>query len=195
MSSRKTSLGTVCALVTLATATTQATPILSSLTDVPFTLGNTLNIDINGDGQDDFTFVQSGNTAFMLQGIVVDNQINDDGTTTGMQVYQSGDVISVIDASVDHEPINSFFGTDDNFYAGVRFQIGGTNHMGWLEFSFPASTPSDGILVAAAWESVTDASITAGAVPEPGASRLSLFLGLPLALVGWWRRRSSSVAN
>ena len=76
-------------------------------------------------------------------------------------------------------------------YVGVRFQdASAKNHYGWLRFNFPESTPDNGILEAAAWESQPDTAITIPApVPEPAATG-AMFA---LALGGWavWRRRQA----
>ena len=78
----------------------------------------------------------------------------------------------------------SFAGTSDK-YLGVRFDIGGNTHYGWIQVQVPADV-TFATITGYAYEDVADAQITAGAIPEPGSLAL---LAIGAAGLAAWRKK------
>lgn len=81
----------------------------------------------------------------------------------------------------------NFFDGDQK-YIGVKFDIGGTTHYGWIGFQVDSQSPMHGIVRDYAYETEADTAIAAGVVPEPAT------LGLLAAGAGAFavRRRRSA---
>ncbi len=78
----------------------------------------------------------------------------------------------------------SFYNTSDK-YLGVKFEIGGNTHYGWIQVQVAADV-TDATITGYAFEDTPDAQITAGAVPEPGSLAL---LALGAAGLAAWRKK------
>lgn len=74
-------------------------------------------------------------------------------------------------------------------YMGVEFQRAGATHYGWLLLNVAPAYPS-GLIESWAWDTRPDASILAGAIPEP--STLALFAVGGILL--WVRGRRNHAA-
>ncbi len=87
----------------------------------------------------------------------------------------------------------SSYDTSGNFldtsgkYIGVRFDIGGNTHYGWIQVNVPG-VPDSATITGYAYQDTADAQITAGAIPEPGSLAL---LALGAAGLAAWRKKRS----
>jgi len=80
----------------------------------------------------------------------------------------------------------SFLGTSGK-YLGVRFDISGNTHYGWIQVNVPGGTfPTSATITGYAYEDIADKQITAGAIPEPGSLAL---LALGAAGLAAWRKK------
>ena len=187
----KVVIGTVAGLISLATAS-NASIITSSITNQPLNLGSGSpnDIDIDNDTVIDFQVVY-GNSSFQIIGLL-NNLIAEDTSQT--RRYSLGETILFSDPNQSILTIGNLINQGTS-YVGVLFAVGGTStNLGWLEFNYPTTTPTDGVLVRAAWESNEGQDIAAGVVPEPNTAALSFF-GILTAWFSIFRRRKKHVTQ
>ncbi|QDV74298.1 PEP-CTERM sorting domain-containing protein [Botrimarina mediterranea] len=150
-----------------------------------------VNLDIDGDGVDDFRFksyvgVDITDDLHYLNGVILDYM------AFSVRYLNAGDLIDDALTIDNGYQVLRLDGSFDNFtgtrgYAAVRFDIpGGSPHYGYLDVAVNDSG-SQLTLFGGAYESVSGVGIRAGAVPEPAGLGL---LAMGAAGVAAWRRRS-----
>jgi hypothetical protein len=190
--------GGVAALTALAGAA-EAVPIYSGLQNTVLSgVGNTLNLDLNGDSTNDISFATfSFGSTFQVNAIEINsttigsfifNKANyttrfADGSIIGVGTLQS---IGINSALFYSQPGlgSAWNSTTPAGYLG--FHLSGGEY-GWMYISSVSNSLSSSITIRDwAYEDVPDAAITAGAgiptVPEPGTAALMLGAGAALAL-------------
>lgn len=173
--------------------------------------GGTLPVDLNGDGLIDFTFVSTRRDFTVdtpsLSAVILlpDGGLDLGGsampllaghdissTTSGgliwFQTLQTpfGSVPALLTSCMDVGCIGLF--TGQNAYMGVRFQASDGTHYGWMRLELPFVGVNGGYIREWAYDTRVNATIFAGAVPEPSISVL-LAIGI-LTLTIQHRRKS-----
>lgn len=187
--SLRPSLGSLAALVAMAMpVAAKAQVMVSSIENLGLVNGS-LNIDIDGNGANDFQLFANGTYA-RIDAIDGANRIFSNGAY--VTVFAPGDIITPAAADATSSSFDSL--TGGTGYVGVSFQRDGEAHAAWLHFDFTAAAvgnPWDGTLTAAAWESTASAGIAAGAaIPEP--AHVATGFGLMAGLAAWFRRRRTA---
>jgi hypothetical protein len=165
-------------------------------------VNQTVNIDLNGDGQNDFSFIQNGNNSLVLNCVLSgDKSVPDSGGSyvanlafgtviDGSQTYsQNLNLLTNNGAKIKPVFSGNFYNTHG--YIGVEFtDLSSQNHFGWIGFTGgPASGQPTGTITDWAYESDPGDPITAGeTTPEPTSLAL---LALGAAGVAVWRGRKA----
>jgi len=129
------------------------------------------------------------------------------GTEISASLNVSGPVPVVWDASETTLFVYSFpsdssgvfyggwFSDKNPGYLGISFDVEGSTHYGWIEFSHDRTRPdplNNSLMIHGwAYESTPDTPIIAGAIPEPSTGILTLVGSLGLLLVARSRRREN----
>jgi hypothetical protein len=179
-------------------------------------------IDINQDGADDFTFLMEIDTVggtyydYFIEptnGQIVREKISETVTgggwplASGSAISASVEVPEPFDAVWDASKASLFsygFPTDPDWvdysgnfrhtdgFLGVSFEVDGSTHYGWIEFSHDRtrSEPLNNSLMihGRAYESTPDKPIVAGVIPEPSTGILTMVGSLSLLLIARSRR-------
>ncbi len=190
MKSEILALGTVSALMALAT-TASADVVYSSISNVSIPLNNSqMDFDLNSDGTNDFSLF--GNSSVLdLFNSEPDNHMSFADDSGQARIYSVSDTILPADPNVTSTSVTNLIGLGIG-YVGFNFTFDAESHTGWMEFNLPTSDSADWVLVAAAWESNPDTSITIAPVPEPSTTALMLLSGLAGFIL--LRRTKSNVA-
>lgn len=69
---------------------------------------------------------------------------------------------------------NGYNFIDTGKYVGVKFDIGGATHYGWVRMDIDSTSPMHGTVYSYAYESTPDTAIAAGAMPVPEPTSLAL---------------------
>lgn len=168
-------LGTVSALMTLAT-TASADVVYSSISNVSIPLNDSqLDFDLNSDGTNDFSLF--GNSSVLdLSNSDPDNHMSFADDSGEAIIYGTSDTILPADPNVTSTSAANLIGLGISF-VGFNFTLGTETHTGWIEFNLPTDNSADWVLVAAAWENNPNTSITITPVPEPSTTALMLLGG------------------
>lgn len=191
----KNSLGSVAALTSLVLAQhASAFVVSSSISNYSFVDETDINLDIDGDGTDDFLLSINDSSPWAeLYGISSSNEVVvTSGDPSRIEPLSSGSVVNAGSTFNQGFALDDFFSAGTN-YVGITFQRSSATHYGWIEINYSGGQPSDGMIVSAAWENVADTAILTGAsaVPEPGTTALWGGLGTALGLLAWRRRKRS----
>ena len=172
----------------------QAGVVLSPISNLalPTLANDTVHFDIDGNGADDFTLSFDSDNSTFLDLLAADSNNGiavDADTPFAFTLGGSVSSSATYDTAARMWDGTGFWAGPGIVYAGVRFRDTLTqSHYGWLRFNLPDNDPANGVLEAAAWESIPDTAITISAVPEPASVAAAAGLGL----LGWAavRRRS-----
>ncbi|MBN9689160.1 MAG: hypothetical protein J0M24_02885 [Verrucomicrobia bacterium] len=180
-------VGTVSALIALAgitqTISTQAAIVVSSVSNLEIPFGESTTVDFDGNGTPEFYFYYA-NTQVILESY--DNSaVSIYSTDTGrLQEFALGSPITMA------QPTTVFTGAElplaGPFYGGFQFQIDGNTHLGWFQLENMGELSVVRILNAA-WQTLPETGLNAGAVPELPAT--PLVFGAAAGLTFWWLRR------
>jgi hypothetical protein len=164
-------IGTVAGLIGFA-ATAPAAVVVSPINNQP--LNATVNdLDLDGNGTTDFQVSYFNLSDALLVGQTPTNLVASINLDTQVRVYSFNDPITATDPTVQSISITNLVGAGE-CYVGVNFLHGELQQVAWLRFNYPTATPTDGLLVAAAWQDVAGDPIRAGEVPEPAGLLLCL---------------------
>lgn len=171
-----TSLGTVAALVALATSAQASGIIYSSITNQAITLDQ--GIDLNNDGTDDINFSNSSFFSLSIGDAGAGDILiatNDLAVTT---LYSPGDTVAATDPNTSLADAENVLGAGISYIGFDLTDLVGT-HTGWLEIDFSTTDPASGTLIAAAWDTAINHSITIPApTPEPSVTVLAMLGGV-----------------
>jgi hypothetical protein len=164
--------------------------------------------DMNSDGVDDFRF--RFNTAggalarVRFQGVVPSADLSNSpakGSTYYVRSFEMGNLIGpgapeAYGPGLVQSNATNFGNPTDPQFAGIKLDIGGSTHFGWVRLKTEpvdlqtgsGVAPLTGTIFDWAYESVPDTAIGAG-VPEP--TSLALLAAGAGALLGVYRRRSA----
>ncbi|TWT74527.1 hypothetical protein Pla123a_33500 [Posidoniimonas polymericola] len=165
--------------------------------------------DMDGDGVDDFRFRFNngggGLARIRFQGVAPSADLSNSpakGSTYYVRSFELGDLIGPGTPEANNNGIvtsnlSNFGNPTDPQFAGIKLDIGGATHFGWVRVKTEPVDLSTGYGVAPltgtifdwAFESEPDTPIAAGATPEP--SSLALLAAGVGALIGASRSRSS----
>jgi hypothetical protein len=160
------------------------------------------NLDLNGDGNADYVILASGplsTAGFYIYGVggngVWANQPFDSrwvvamnaGETIGSSMtpvasWYSNPDGAIFCACVGGIGCLGYYAGLDSAYAGLRFQLNGETHYGWLRVGAPIPDLNGGWIYDYAYDTRPDAAIFAGAVPEPSSFALLGLGGIALWL-------------
>lgn len=180
-------VGTVSALIALAGLTnsldTQAAIVVSSVSNLEIPSGETTTVDFDGNGTPEFYFFYA-NSQVIIE--TYDNTAESIyNTDTGrLQEFSLGSPITL------GQPTTVFNGAElplpGPIYGGFQFQIAGNTHLGWFQLENLGEL-SVVRIVNAAWQTIPETGINAGAVPELPAT--PMMFGVVAGLTVWWLRR------
>ncbi|MEI7733616.1 MAG: PEP-CTERM sorting domain-containing protein [Verrucomicrobiota bacterium] len=168
-------------------------------------IDRTTGLDLNRDGVDDYLLVLTP-TAVSLQpqgnnSVAADGNLSvvpiarGDLVASSSPSYQwvnssmasGGNIFIGAGAIFDGETFYSGNLSDTNAFIGLRFEIGGAMHYGWMEvYNYPG-VPA-GQIFGWAYETDPNTPFIAGAVPEPSTWAL---LAAGAVLMFWRRKRSA----
>src|SRR5215475_12650352 len=145
---------------------------------VPLTCCGGVDIDLNHDGITDFklygTYFSFSGTSFHVEGSAVAGTFYASalrrGAKIGPSAHFNSDTFARIERAtggyLNHKFIGKWGDNDKNRYLGVRFQIAGTTHYGWirLNVNIPANPTHfmTATITAYAYETVANKPILAG---------------------------------
>lgn len=191
------SLGSVAALSSLlAMGEAQAVVIASGIENIPLVNTTTVSFDINDDGTDDFSvFANNGAGYAEISGLSGTAILWDQSVVYAAAPLSLGDTLNASGTFNSYADFSLFLNAGVN-YLGLRFDLEGQSHYGWVAFDFSTTNYSDGIALYGAWEDLpnTGLTITPQAVPEPAETALAggLLIGLG-ALIHRRRRRAEKM--
>jgi PEP-CTERM motif len=180
--------------------------------------GTQRNLDLNGDGITDLTlFFDIGGADLIPSGsnsVIVIPEVTDVGVNPWVAPLNPGDTVSATPSSLDpvlqwynpqiHTGGNPAVGAQAVFdgqlvyegywsgrdaFVGLRFEVGGGLHYGWMEIRNDPNIAS-GQVLGWAYETRLDTPILAGAVPEPSTWALLSAGGI----LFWLLRRRKRMA-
>lgn len=121
--------------------------IMTDLKDHYFDFDERTNvgIDLDQDGKDDFQFTprQSGNrVARMLSGLSPSNQVTEQPyLDSGAKIDSNTIFASELNLNGMDKNLDNDYGTLAGKYFGLRMELDGESHYGWIQFSTTDSTP------------------------------------------------------
>lgn len=166
-------------------AAAEAQVLASNFSQLTLTSGASFNLDIDGNGTNDFRFYDDGGQAF-LQPLAGTSLIYQNGSNVIFGL-NFGDSISVGSGTSDTGSFGFF--TGGSAYAAVTFDRAGSSYAAYLFFDF---TGTNAVLQSAAWESTASASLLAGATPVPEPAHVAGGIGLLAGAAALFRRRKTA---
>lgn len=140
------------------------------------------SVDVRSLGSEEILFPEALGTISALA-ISRGNQI-DSGELGGTARWGTGiGILSHWDLQFPIGEIKGGYFLETNAFIGIRFQINGNIHYGWIQVDNPFDVPG-GTVTGFAYETSPGVSIVAGAVPEP--SSVIIFI---IGAIGAWTLR------
>lgn len=141
------------------------------------------SVDVRSLGSEEILFPEALGTISALA-ISRGNNI-DSGELEGNARWETGiGILSHWDLQFPIGEIKGGYFLETNAYIGIRFQINGNIHYGWIQVDNPFDVPG-GTVTGFAYETSPGVSIIAGAIPEP-SSAIIFIIG---AIGAWTLRR------
>ena len=156
-------IGSVSALIALSAATASAEIRAAPFSNIGLDITNSYSeyVDLDGDEGDDFLVWENGSVD-MLTGLSDREVVVEDLVDHQAKRFVFGANIGALETSETVGFWSNWLGQGRS-YAGVKFISEGATNWGWIELHSPNA--STGIIVRAAWESIDEKSIRAGAWP------------------------------
>jgi hypothetical protein len=166
------------------------------------------NWDIDGDGTADFSFLVNDSTetpsfpTIQVTALGSNSYTNVDGgadALTGGQIIDAGDTTGTGTATLQKAKLKETWkqfgpwpGDGTSAYLGIQFDIDGNMHLGWIQLSATAGTPSGGTLDLESFGYESDPEVSQ--ITTPGAPEPSTLALLALGAAGLLVARKRKVA-